>query len=204
MRTKTLILCLAGFLMLGQPARAVSNPATAPSHTASFESRHHAALSSGQHYSIHFSDVDGRTLSTADGHVTVLVLTTKEDLTRARAAADNVPDYCLGNEKYRMITVLRFQGTHPQLGRAIAMVFVRHRIDEEARRLQTRYNVKKISRPAREDIHVVTDFDDSISAQLGAQSAETQLHVFVLGWDGELLQQWDDVPSAQELAAVVK
>ena len=43
MRTKTLIVCLAaGFLTLGQPARAVSNPTTAPSHTASFESRHHA------------------------------------------------------------------------------------------------------------------------------------------------------------------
>jgi hypothetical protein len=38
MKTNTLIVCLAtGFLMLGQPGRA----ATAPSHTASFESRHH-------------------------------------------------------------------------------------------------------------------------------------------------------------------
>jgi hypothetical protein len=38
MKTKTLIVCLAtGLLTLGQPARA----ATAPSHTASFESRHH-------------------------------------------------------------------------------------------------------------------------------------------------------------------
>jgi hypothetical protein len=43
MRTKTLIACLAtGLLPLGQPARAAGNPATAPSHTASFESRHHA------------------------------------------------------------------------------------------------------------------------------------------------------------------
>jgi hypothetical protein len=171
MRTKTLVVSLAGFLTLGQPAHAVSNPATARSHTASFESRHRA---------------------------------TTEDLTRAHAVADNVPDYCLGNEKYRMITVLRLEKTHPQLGHAIAMVFVRHGIDEEARRLQTRYNAKKISRPSREDIHVVTDFDDSISSQLGAQSGETRLHVFVFGRDGELLQQWDDVPSAQELAAVVK
>jgi hypothetical protein len=124
MRTKTLVVWLAGFLTLGQPARAVSNPATAPSRTASFDSRHHTALSSGQRYSISFSDIDGRTLSTADGHATVLVLTTTEDLTRARAVADNVPDYCLGNEKYRMITVLRLEKTHPQLGRAIAMVFV--------------------------------------------------------------------------------
>jgi hypothetical protein len=40
MKTKTLIACVAtGLLTLGQPARAV---ATAPSHTASFASRHHA------------------------------------------------------------------------------------------------------------------------------------------------------------------
>jgi hypothetical protein len=43
MKTKTLLVCLAtGLLTLGQPARAAGNSATAPSHTASFESRHHA------------------------------------------------------------------------------------------------------------------------------------------------------------------
>ena len=43
MKTKTLIACLAtGFLMLGQPAWAAGTPTTAPSHTASFESRNRA------------------------------------------------------------------------------------------------------------------------------------------------------------------
>ena len=43
MKTETLIACLAtGLLTLGQPARAASTPTTAPSHTASFESRHRA------------------------------------------------------------------------------------------------------------------------------------------------------------------
>jgi hypothetical protein len=43
MKTKTVIACLAtGLLTLGQPVRAAGNPATAPSHIASFESRHHA------------------------------------------------------------------------------------------------------------------------------------------------------------------
>ena len=43
MRTKILTACLAiGLLTLGQPVRAAGNPATAPSHTASFEFRHHA------------------------------------------------------------------------------------------------------------------------------------------------------------------
>jgi hypothetical protein len=42
MKTKTLIACLAtGLLTLGQPARAAGNSAPAPSHIASFESRHH-------------------------------------------------------------------------------------------------------------------------------------------------------------------
>ena len=43
MKTKTLIACLAtGLLTLGQTARAAGTPTTAHSHTASFESKHHA------------------------------------------------------------------------------------------------------------------------------------------------------------------
>jgi hypothetical protein len=42
MKTKTLIGCLAtGLLALGQPARAAGNPASVPSHIASFEHRLH-------------------------------------------------------------------------------------------------------------------------------------------------------------------
>jgi hypothetical protein len=42
-KTKTLITCLAaGLVTLGQPARGADNPAAAPSHTASLQSRHHA------------------------------------------------------------------------------------------------------------------------------------------------------------------
>ena len=42
MKTKTLIGCLTtGLLALGQPARAAGNPASVPSHTASFEHSHH-------------------------------------------------------------------------------------------------------------------------------------------------------------------
>jgi len=46
MKTKTLIACLAtGLLTLGQSARAAGNLTPAPSHTASFESRHPARQS---------------------------------------------------------------------------------------------------------------------------------------------------------------
>jgi len=42
------------------------------------------ALSTGQRYRLNFVDVDGNPLSTADGHVTVLVLTTTADREKAR------------------------------------------------------------------------------------------------------------------------
>lgn len=162
------------------------------------------ALSNGQRYRINFVDVDGDSLSTADGHVTVLVLTTPEDREKARSVGDRVPDYCLGNPNYRMITILNFTRRRTQIGRNIVTMLVRHHLDEEAKRLQPRYDEKKIACDARTDIFTVTDFDGTVSSQLGAESPAASFGVFVFGRNGELLQHWDDVPSAQELAAVLK
>ena len=162
------------------------------------------ALSVGQRYRLNFVDVDGNALSTADGHVTVLVLTTTADREKARAVGERVPDYCLGNPNYRMITILDFTRRHTQIGRKIAIMFVRHRLNEEAKRLQARYDAKKIARDARGDLFTVTDFDGTVSSQLSGQSPAADFHVFVFDRNGELLQQWDDVPSAADLAAVVK
>ena len=88
--------------------------------------------------------------------------------------------------------------------RKIATLLVRHRLDEEAKRLQARYDEKKIARDARGDIFTVTDFDGTVSSQLSGQSPVANFRVFVFARNGELLQQWDDVPTATELAAVVK
>ena len=162
------------------------------------------ALSSGTTYSLSFVDIDGNKLSTADGHVTVLVLATTADWEKARAVGDRVPDYCLGNPDYRMITIIRFIRRHIAIGRRIATAFVRHRVNEEAKRLQTRYDAKKIARDARTDIFTVTDFDGSASSQLGEPGGATDFCVFVFGRNGELLAQWHGVPSAKQLAAVVK
>ncbi len=164
----------------------------------------HATLPARQIYAFNFTDVDGHTLSTSDGHVTVVVLTTTADSEKARSVGDRVPDYCLGNPDYRMITVLNFEKKHTGAGRMFATMLVRHRLDEEAKRLQSRYEAKKIARDARHDVYAVADFDGTVSSQLGAQSESLGFHVFVFGREGELLQQWDDVPSAAELAAVVK
>ncbi|MGE5209295.1 MAG: hypothetical protein ACM3KL_08200 [Alphaproteobacteria bacterium] len=161
-------------------------------------------LSTGKTYSINFVDIDGNKLSTSDGHVTVVVLVTTADREKARAVGDHVPDNCLGNPNYRMITIVHFKGRHTVIGRRIATSFVRHRVREEAKRLQTRYDLQKLSRDAKGDIYVVTDFDGTAASQLGQNSGATDFSVFVFGRTGQLLAQWPGVPSTAQLAAVLK
>jgi peroxiredoxin len=43
-----------------------------------------------------------------------------------------------------------------------------------------------------------------VSSQLGGQPEATDFRVFVFGKDGELRKQWDNVPAADDLAAVLK
>ena len=162
------------------------------------------ALSNGATYSISFVDIDGNKLSTADGHVTVLVVATTVDWEKARAVGERVPDYCLGNPDYRMITIIRFIRKHGPIMRQIAMAVVKHRVSEEAKRLQSRYDTNKIMRDARQDIFTVIDFDGTVSSQLGEPAGATDFCVFVFGRQGELLAQWHGVPAAKQLAAVVK
>jgi len=162
------------------------------------------ALSTGNTYSISFVDLDGNKLFTADGHVTIVVLTTTADREQARTVGDHVPDFCLGNPAYRMITVIHFTGRHMAIGRRMATAFIRHRVREEAKRLQARYDAQKISRDAKSDIFVVTDFDGTVASQLGQSEGATDFCVFVFGQTGELLAQWHSVPSVDELAAAIK
>jgi len=164
----------------------------------------HAALSVGQIYALNFVDVDGRTLSTADGHVSVVVLATPVDSEKPRAVGDRTPGYCLGNPTYRMITVLNFTRKYTGFGRKIATMLVRRRLDQEAKRLQPRYDAKKITHNARGDLFAVADFDGTVSSQLGGQPGAADFRVFVFGKDGKLRRRWDNVPAANELAAVLK
>jgi len=162
------------------------------------------ALSSGATYSLSFVDVDENKLSTADGHVTVLVLATKSDWEKAHVVGDRIPNYCLGNPKYRMITIFRFTRKHGVIVRNVATAFIRHRMQEAAKRLQTRYDAQKIQHDARSDIFVVTDFDGSASAQLEEPAEAAEFRVLVFARDGKLLARWTDVPSAKQLAEVLK
>lgn len=158
-------------------------------------------LSVGETHALKFVDLDGNTLSTADGHVTVVVLTTKADLPKTQAVGDRIPDFCLGNTVYRMITLVKF-GQHSAPVRNFLMRMARRRLDAEGKRLQTRYVAHKIARDARHDIFAVADFDGSIVSQL--DSGSVLFRVFVFGRAGELLKQWDDVPIAAELADALK
>jgi hypothetical protein len=161
------------------------------------------ALSSGVTYSFSFVDIDGEKLSTADGRVTVVVLAPSADWEKARTVGDRIPDHCLGNPNYRMITIIRFT-RHFVILRKVAKAVVRHRVNEEAKRLQARYDAKSIVRDARKDIFTVTDFDGSVSSQLGEPAGTADFCVFVFGWNGELRAQWQGVPSAEQLAAAIK
>ena len=162
------------------------------------------ALSSGAIYPLTFVDINGNKLSTADGHVTVLVVSTTADREKARAVGDRVPDYCLGNPTYRMITIIRFTSRHTVIGRRVATALIRHRVREEAKQLQTRYDSQKIARDPRGDIFVVADFDGTASSQLDGLGEAPTFHVLVFARDGKLLAQWTDVPSAKQLAEGLK
>jgi hypothetical protein len=103
-----------------------------------------------------------------------------------------------------MITVLAFEGQHSKPVRMILTSLMRRRIDSEARRLQSRYDQLKIARNARNDVFAVADFDGTITSQLGPQPTSALFHVFVFGRNGELLKQWNDVPTAEDLAATLR
>jgi hypothetical protein len=51
---------------------------------------------------------------------------------------------------------------------------------------------------------VVTDFDGTVTSNLGQPGGANEFCVFVFGRTGELLAQWHDVPSADQLASVLK
>jgi hypothetical protein len=160
------------------------------------------ALMTGQSYTLKFVDLDGRTLATNDGHVSIVVLTAHADIDKAELVGSRVPDYCLGNPRYQMVTVVNFGKRYGPVTRMIAMSLMRRRTNNEAAQLQRRYDTKGIYKDARGDVFVVADFDGTLTQRLGGEPND--FRVFVFGRDGKLLRQWAEVPSALALAAVIK
>ena len=163
-----------------------------------------AQLKAGDNHHVNFTDVDRNALSTADGHITTVVLTTQSGTDKARAVGDRTPDFCLGNSIYRMITVLAFEKNHSKLVRMMLSSLMRRRLDAEGRRLQERYDKLKIDRAARRDVFAVADFDGAVTRQLGFQPVVGLFEVFVFGKNGQLIKQWNNVPSAEELGSALK
>lgn len=154
-------------------------------------------------YALKFSDVDGNELSTADGHITVLVFVTSENPEKAQTVGDRIPDFCLGNDGYRMITVVEAK-KHTGPVRVVFESIARHRLDAAAKRVQVRYDQKKIARTARRDVFAVIDFGQTIASKFADQPASVAFRVVVLGRNGDLREEWTELPTAEQLAAALK
>lgn len=153
----------------------------------------------GETYRLVFNDVDRNQISTADGHVTLVIVTTKQDQDKARAFGDRVPDTYIGNDKYRFLTVINFQGKiHPGF-RTLATAIVRHRLNLEAKRIQPRYSNAHLTRDPRRDLFAVADFDGIAVNQLGIPLSAAEFTAFLFDGDGRLLRHWHNVPTQSEL-----
>lgn len=163
-----------------------------------------ADLVVGQSYPLSFVDVDGNTISIADGHFTTVVVTTQAGIDKTRTVGDRIPDFCLGNPTYRMITILVFEKEHSRPTRAILSSLMRHRLNSEGHRLQNRYDKLKIAKNARRDVSAVADFGGPIAKQLDLKPGPGLFHIFAFGKKGELIKQWEDLPTADELSVALK
>src|SRR6187402_3095832 len=83
-------------------------------------------------YDLSFRDIDGRDLGTAAGHITVITVTTRAQEDEARAISKLMPDRCVGDPKYRYITLVNFEGKLPPPLRGLTRVVIRNRLDAEA------------------------------------------------------------------------
>ena len=161
------------------------------------------AMAAPASYDLEVIDVDQHLLSTGDGHLTLIVAAKTNQLDKVNMVGDRAPDECLGNPKDQFITLITFEAEPAMPARMIVDSAARHRLDEEGKHLQERYAGKKLDRDARQDCHAVLDFDGKIAARLDVP-ASTTFQVIVLSGSGQVLGRWDEIPSAEDLAAAMK
>ena len=162
-----------------------------------------AALQPGDTYRLTFRDVDGNDLSTADGHVTIIAVVTRRSEEKARTISQRVPDHCIGDPRYRYVTLVNFQRSIVGPLQGITRAVIRGRLDNEANSLQAKYAAKKITRDPRRDLYVVADFDGSAVTRLGMAPDSNDVAVFVFNGAGKLVQRWIDVPPEDALPKAV-
>jgi hypothetical protein len=162
-----------------------------------------AELQRGSQYPFTLRDVDGNNLATADGHVTIITVVTRENEKQARAIATGVPRRVVGDPKYRYITLVNFQRKLSPPFRGITNGIIRRRLDAEAKELQATYTAKQLTRDPRRDVFVVADFDGSAVAHLGLTPNLSEVAVFVFDGGGKLIERWTGVPPPGALARAI-
>ena len=159
-----------------------------------------ASLAVGETYRLVFTDVDRNQLATADGHVTIIIVTTKQAEEKARALGDRVPDEFVGDPKYRCVTVINFQSKiHPAF-QGVTNALIRHRLNQEAKRIQPRYSKAHLTRDPRHDLFAIADFDGTVLSRLRLAPSSTEFAAFIFDGGGHLLRRWNEVPTQSELA----
>jgi hypothetical protein len=162
-----------------------------------------AELHVGNVYALTFNDVDRQALSTADGHVTIVTVVTRKDEQKAQQVGDRIPHAYMGDPKFRLITIVNFQQSIFVPFRGMIMAIIRSRLDAEGKDLQKIYNEKHLTRNARSDILVVADFDGKAVSLLGIAPTSPEFAVFVFDGRGKLIRRWNEVPSAEAIAAAL-
>lgn len=162
-----------------------------------------SSLQAGRTYSFSLSDVDGNDLATADGHVTIVTVVTRDKEEQAQAVADRVPDRYVGDPKYRYVTLVNFQRKLAGPFQGLTRAIIRNRLDAEAGKLKGQYAAKKLARDPRRDLFVIADFDGSAMAHLGLALESNNVAVFVFDGRGKLVRSWNGVPPGNSLADAI-
>ena len=162
-----------------------------------------AELQRGRKYEFTLRDVDGNNLAVANGHVTIITVVTRANEEQARTVAAGVPERCIGDPRYRYITLVNFQRKISPIFRGLTNSIIRGRLDAEAKELKPRYAAKQLTRDPRRDVYVVADFDGAAVAHLGLTPASSEVAVFVFDGEGKLVERWTGVPPEGALARAI-
>jgi hypothetical protein len=162
-----------------------------------------AELQVGAMHRLTFRDVDGEDLSTSAGHVTIITVITRENEEEARAVSKLVPERCIGDPKYRYVTLVNFQGKLPGPLRGVTRAVIRGRLDREAKELEPRYAAKNLTRNPRNDVYVVADFDGSAMTRLGLSPDLAGVAIFIFDGKGKLVARWTRVPPEDAMVKAI-
>lgn len=162
-----------------------------------------SGLAPGSVHRLVFHDVDGNDLSTADGHVTIITVITRDNENEAHAVADKVPDRYKGDSKYRYVTLVNFQRKLFGLVQGLTRAVIRHRLEAEAKELRPDYAARKVGHDPRGDLHVIADFDGEGVQKLGLPVNGNAVTVFIFNGAGKLVARWNGVPPGDSLAKAI-